>query len=784
MPIEPFVPAKPGDPILAEKWNEIQVKIRTQLEDLSANKFNAAGGTLLGSLTTVGPLKVPQLGVGLPPNENASALAEVRGALVVSGSSATGLQITNLWDGFPDSLPNRASLCIDTPRQTLMIVGTRTAALANPDMNWPGAGRRVSVWDRLEVNGHLLSSTVAVNGPPTLRPVQELHVNGRLYLENGVIQRGGAAITSVADLGLYSRVLSNWVRIVSNKGPIKFFTDPGPDGAGGTQDMSIEPGSNVVIGGLKLDSLHTGWSNVDRNRGEISADPNEKTLMLVGNISAALDDPNMKWPGLGRRVSVWDRLEVNGHLLSTSHVINGPPTLRPVQDLHVNGRLYLEHGVIQRGGPTIAATTELGLYSQYHAQNIRLVTHAGSVRIFSDTDGGGVNVGKIPDLEIKYPGDTRVRRNLVVGTYLGVGVDIPAELLHVKGIGNIGLRIQTGAGPNDLAAIRFFQGDTQPHFIATNQAGRLTITNVLNVQNNKVGIGTGTVEPAAPLEVLGDIQMTRPGNAGSLKINSQHSGWSNPERDRGEISIDANYKTLMLIGSVSAALDDPNMKWPNGGRRVSVWDRLEVNGHLLCSTQVINGAATQRPVQELHLNGRMYIEQGIIQRGGAAVTTTSDLGLYSQYSGHWMRFVTNAGPIRFYADGGAGTNHRMSIETNGDVYMTGRLYPANGVNGVISDLAVKTDITPLPGALARLLQIRGVHFHWKDPSRGESPQVGVIAQEVEAVYPELVELDRDGFRRVQYAYLVAPLIEAVREQQQQLSDLRAELQALRFQIKA
>jgi hypothetical protein len=149
-----------------------------------------------------------------------------------------------------------------------------------------------------------------------------------------------------------------------------------------------------------------------------------------------------------------------------------------------------------------------------------------------------------------------------------------------------------------------------------------------------------------------------------------------------------------------------------------------------------------------------------------------------------MRFVTNAGPIRFYADGGAGTNHRMSIETNGDVYMSGRLYPANGVNGVISDLAVKTDITPLPGALARLLQIRGVHFHWKDPSRGESPQVGVIAQEVEAVYPELVELDRDGFRRVQYAYLVAPLIEAVREQQQQLSDLRAELQALRFQIKA
>ncbi len=778
MPIEPFVPAKPGDPILAEKWNEIQVKIRTQLEDLSANKFNAAGGTLLGSLTTVGPLKVPQLGVGLPPNENASALAEVRGALVVSGSTTTGLQITNTWDGFPDSLPNRASLCIDAGRQTLMIVGTRTAALANPDMNWPGPGRRVSVWDRLEVNGHLLSSTVAVNGAPTMRPVQELHVNGRLYLENGVIQRGGAAITSVADLGLYSRVLSNWVRIVSNKGPIKFFTDPGPDGAGGTQDMSIEPGSNVVIGGLKLDSLHTAWSNAERNRGEISADPNEKTLMLVGSVSAAQDDPNMKWPGLGRRVSVWDRLEVNGHLLSTSHVINGPPTLRPVQDLHVNGRLYLESGVIQRGGPTLNTTAELGLYSQVPGAAVRVVSNNAAIRFFADSGPGTTS-----NLDINPSGDTKARRHLLAGG-VGIGTDILGDLLHIKGTGNIGLRIQTGVGPNDLAAIRFLQGDTERHFIATNQAGRLSITNTLHVQSGKVGIGTGTVEPAAPLEVLGDIQMTRPGNAGSLKINSQHSGWSNTERDRGEISIDANYKTLMLIGSVSAGLDDPNMRWPNAGRRVSVWDRLEVNGHLLCSTQVINGAATQRPIQELNVYGRMYIDNGVIQRGGGAITNTSDLGLYSRIAGNWIRIVTNGGPVKFFADDGAGANYRLSVEPNGDLNVAGRLYAAGGIPGVISDLAVKTDITPLPGALARLLQIRGVHFHWKDLSRGEGPQVGVIAQEVEAVYPEVVEVDPDGHRRVQYAYLVAPLIEAVREQQQQLSDLRAELQALRFQIKA
>lgn len=626
MPIEPFVPAKPGDPILAEKWNEIQVKIRTQLEDLSANKFNAAGGTVNGSLSTVGPLKVPQLGVGLAPNENATAPADIRGALVVSGPGNTGLRLSNSWDSFPDNQPNRGTICIDNNYQTMMVIGSRTGALANPDLNWPGLGRRVSVWDRLEINGHTLSTTLAVAVPPTQRPLQPLHVGGRMYLEAGVIQRGGPAITTVS---------------------------------------------------------------------------------------------------------------------------------------------------------------ELGLYSQYHAENIRLVTHAGSVRIFSDTDGGGVNLGTTPDLEVKYPGDTKARRNLAVGGNLGVGIDVPGELLHVKGVGNIGLRIQTGAGANDYAAIRFFQGDTQPHYIYTNQAGRLSITNTLSVQNGKVGIGTAQAEPQSPLEVVGELLMTRTGLVGGLKLDSQHVGWSNTDRDRGEISIDPNYKTLMLVGSVSAAIDDPtNMKWPSLGRRVSVWDRLEVNGHLLTTTQVVNGPPTMKPVQELHVNGRVYVESGVIQRGGTVVNNTADLGLYSRVAGNWIRIVTNNGPIKFFADDGAGANQRMSIEPNGDVYITGRLYPAGGVNGLISDLAVKTDITALPSALDRLLQIRGVRFNWSDPARGREAQVGVIAQEVEAVYPELVEVDRDGYRRVQYANLVAPLIEAVREQQQQISGLRAELQALRARNQA
>ena len=57
-------------------------------------------------------------------------------------------------------------------------------------------------------------------------------------------------------------------------------------------------------------------------------------------------------------------------------------------------------------------------------------------------------------------------------------------------------------------------------------------------------------------------------------------------------------------------------------------------------------------------------------------------------------------------------------------------------------------------------------------------QVGVLAQEVEKVYPELVSTGPDGFKSVNYAQLTPVLIEAMKEQQQQIEALKAQNQAL------
>ena len=72
--------------------------------------------------------------------------------------------------------------------------------------------------------------------------------------------------------------------------------------------------------------------------------------------------------------------------------------------------------------------------------------------------------------------------------------------------------------------------------------------------------------------------------------------------------------------------------------------------------------------------------------------------------------------------------------------------------------------TPSPTALIR--RLRGVTWKWREeaPARAKSrPGMGVIAQDVEAVFPELVDTGPDGFKRVDYIGLIAPLIEAVKE---------------------
>jgi hypothetical protein len=96
-------------------------------------------------------------------------------------------------------------------------------------------------------------------------------------------------------------------------------------------------------------------------------------------------------------------------------------------------------------------------------------------------------------------------------------------------------------------------------------------------------------------------------------------------------------------------------------------------------------------------------------------------------------------------------------------------------NPFLSDLDLKKNLLPLDNSLDRLMSLHGVSFSWKDESMGTDREIGVIAQEVETVFPELVSRHNQN-KAVKYHGLIPVLIEAVKELKNGLDEVRKSIQ--------
>lgn len=132
------------------------------------------------------------------------------------------------------------------------------------------------------------------------------------------------------------------------------------------------------------------------------------------------------------------------------------------------------------------------------------------------------------------------------------------------------------------------------------------------------------------------------------------------------------------------------------------------------------------------------------------------------------------------------TNPTWKLQVGGDINSTG-VVRAAGV-ALSSDIRFKKNIRPLQNSLANISKINGVSYDWrkdefKDRSFTDKSQVGLIAQEVEKIYPEMIDIDVSGYKSINYTQFTPILIEAIKELNQKVDKLEYENKNLLSLIK-
>ena len=126
--------------------------------------------------------------------------------------------------------------------------------------------------------------------------------------------------------------------------------------------------------------------------------------------------------------------------------------------------------------------------------------------------------------------------------------------------------------------------------------------------------------------------------------------------------------------------------------------------------------------------------------------------------------------------GGAG-NPAQELQVTGDGVFTGNITAYYS-----SDISLKDNIRPIESAIFKVKQIRGVTFDWNEKSnklqQEKGHDVGLIAQEVEKVLPEVIQIRKDGIKAISYEKVVPLLVEAIKEQQVTIENLTKRIELL------
>ena len=588
--------------------------------------------------------------------------------------------------------------------------------------------------------------------------------------------------------------------------------------SGDTEVFRVIPNSSVgssttdiVNGALRMGS--TTIIDVSRNLTNIAS------IDMTGALTDSAVNRGIKFDSASMKPSNGSGGDADNHIdLGTSSA--------RFKNLHLSGTI--SSGAITSSGLTVQPAIGAGDALVTVAQtNVNAYVHAGikinagNTNPFYIYQSGSSNTLRFNYNSLSDAGGQMV---LTDAGRVGIGTASPSHPLHILGTSNDtidetkgNLKVQGGGG-NGL----IFGTIASSPYTSYIQSAYVVDTSLAqyNIALNPIGgnVGIGLTNPAKPLHIYAASNQLRIEDSTNGKKYDLNVDSSNFMVD--DMSAGVNRFTIANGGNTGVGTSSPSYKFdvygeddvtmrihrPNSGlastdscgigfsqrgdgntsttdTRAGIFSNY--NGDLFLAVEAA-GNLNSNPID----HSALFIEGANARVGIGTTSPSSKLHIEDASSPVVLvRDTTNNCTLQMYAQNsnvhiGTSSNHSLFFDTNNtqrvELTTAGVLNCGNDVAafGTLSDITLKENIKVIENPLDKVKQIRGVNFSYKKDGRKST---GLIAQELEKVLPNAIfttnEINDDKeIKAIRYGNVVGLLVEAIKEQQEQIEELKAKLE--------
>jgi hypothetical protein len=420
----------------------------------------------------------------------------------------------------------------------------------------------------------------------------------------------------------------------------------------------------------------------------------------------------------------------------------GIGTTNPLHKLDVRGAIVSDSQNNQSEGAFYLGNSSHGLSRANLQNDVILYTTAGDVKISANTASN-------TQLIVKNSGN------------VGIGLTNPLYNLDVNGTGRIGGQFLQGSGT------------------ARSTSG----TTVVLTHNTAYSANTDPTDAGRFLSIVNESTVTNAYSALSFRVNPDNGGGgSNAMLDMKFVNANSSNSSTLIWTFLSGGSFSDRMALTSAGNvgigPVSPVAYLDVKGLAdtanTISLQLRSGnSATDFNSNQITLGYANTAEyrHAIKTRHQSGSPQGNAIDFYTWLYGSASTSI--GGQHVMSLDGanvGIGvTNPAYALDVSGTIRATGDVI-------AFSDKRVKENISTLENSLDKVTQLRGVSYN---KIGEEEKKIGVIAQEILEILPEVVQQDSEGMYSVAYGNITAVLIEAIKEQQNQINQLKDEVNRLK-----